>query len=859
MQLIKGAVWTAAIINEWMDGMKKTIIKLSVFILTFIISLIVISKVMNQGNNNLTTEMSPAQLPVITMVTDGIAYNQLHGYKEAMDVAFQRDCVTYLGSGREVVFRVDSYGASIDEISIEVRSRDGGRLIENSPVKELTTKNGQIEARITLKDLIEPEEEYALVILLRTGEETVRYYTRIISSDSLYGAEKLNFVMDFHNKLYDKESARELTKYLESNSQGDNSSYHKVNIHSSFQQITWGELNVTEVTVPVIRMAELTGQTASILLDYIVSTTEERTTTYYTVEEYYRVRYTTDRMYLLDYERTMTQIPNVEGAMYANDKILLGIVDENVMFRESEDGNIILFEVANRLFSYNVTTNKLTVLFSFYDQNNADSRTLYQNHGIKLLDVDEGGNVRFAVYGYMNRGRHEGELGIQIYYYDSTLNTVEEAVYIPSSKSYAILKEEMDQLLYLNRENELYIFLENIVYGVSLNEKTYERIVEIDQDNSMQVSDNHKILVWQMGEDIYHSDTLVVKNLNNKKEQKIQADSGEAIMPLGFMGEDVIYGVARNEDIETDNTGRIFYPMYKVCISNPDGDLLKEYSQENIYVTGCSVENNQITLEQVRRISEESYEETEQGHITNNLEKTEGKNQLITAVTERYKKFMEIQTTRTIDNKSIKILTPKEVVFEGGRELDLEPQITTARYYVYGPYGVEGIFNAPSRAVELASAISGVAVGGKGEIVWRKGTRSVRNQIMAIKEPEMSEGQSSLAVCLDTILKYEGMVRDSQSLLNQGRTAVDILEESLENVQMLDLTGCSLDAVLYYVSQDIPVLATLKNGEAVLLVGYNELQIGIMDPVTGLYKKGINDTAEWFEENGNCFITFIRQ
>lgn len=849
----------AAIINEWMDGMKKTIIKLSVFILTFIISLIVISKVMNQGNNNLTTEMSPAQLPVITMVTDGIAYNQLHGYKEAMDVAFQRDCVTYLGSGREVVFRVDSYGASIDEISIEVRSRDGGRLIENSLVKELTTKSGQIEARITLKDLIEPEEEYALVILLRTGEETVRYYTRIISSDSLYGAEKLNFVMDFHNKLYDKESARELTKYLESNSQGDNSSYHKVNIHSSFQQITWGELNVTEVTIPVIRMAELTGQTASILLDYIVSTTEERTTTYYTVEEYYRVRYTTDRMYLLDYERTMTQIPNVEGAMYANDKILLGIVDENVMFRESEDGNIILFEVANRLFSYNVTTNKLTVLFSFYDQNNADSRTLYQNHGIKLLDVDEGGNVRFAVYGYMNRGRHEGELGIQIYYYDSTLNTVEEAVYIPSSKSYAILKEEMDQLLYLNRENELYIFLENIVYGVSLNEKTYERIVEIDQDNSMQVSDNHKILVWQMGEDIYHSDTLVVKNLNNKKEQKIQADSGEAIMPLGFMGEDVIYGVARNEDIETDNTGRIFYPMYKVCISNPDGDLLKEYSQENIYVTGCSVENNQITLEQVRRISEESYEETEQGHITNNLEKTEGKNQLITAVTERYKKFMEIQTTRTIDNKSIKILTPKEVVFEGGRELDLEPQITTARYYVYGPYGVEGIFNAPSRAVELASAISGVAVGGKGEIVWRKGTRSVRNQIMAIKEPEMSEGQSSLAVCLDTILKYEGMVRDSQSLLNQGRTAVDILEESLENVQMLDLTGCSLDAVLYYVSQDIPVLATLKNGEAVLLVGYNELQIGIMDPVTGLYKKGINDTAEWFEENGNCFITFIRQ
>ena len=35
--------------------------------------------------------------------------------------------------------------------------------------------------------------------------------------------------------------------------------------------------------------------------------------------------------------------------------------------RESEDGNVVAFVAANRLFCYNITTNKLTLVFSFYD------------------------------------------------------------------------------------------------------------------------------------------------------------------------------------------------------------------------------------------------------------------------------------------------------------------------------------------------------------------------------------------------------------------------------------------------------------------------------------------------------------
>ena len=76
----------------------------------------------------------------------------------------------------------------------------------------------------------------------------------------------------------------------------------------------------------------------------------------------------------------------------------------------------------------------------------------------------------------------------------------------------------------------------------------------------------------------------------------------------------------------------------------------------------------------------------------------------------------------------------------------------------------------------------------------------------------------------------------------------------------MDLTGCRLDAVLYYVNRDIPVLALLEDGDAVLLVGFNEYNAGIMDPRTGkIDKMGMNDSGEWFTQNGNQFITYVRE
>ena len=840
--------------------MKKTIIRIAVCVVVFLASALIIGSIMNQGHNNMTMEMAPATLPMITMESGGVACNELHGNTVEMDVAYQKDCITLLGEGRQANFTVDTFGREITGISTEVRSIDGSRLIENSEVTGWKANGKSFSVSLTLKDLIDTNTQYSLTLILELeGEQKVYYYTTILWNDDVHISEILEFATDFHGKLYDKEMAKELTKYLEPNSKlTDNGTFHKVNIHSSFQQITWGSLEPVQEDAASIRLTQISGNVASLLMDFVVSTGEGKNKIYYNVEEYYRVRYTSERMYLLDYERTMTQIPDTTR-MYANDKILLGITDENVDMMESADGNTVVFSDMGQLLSYNAATNGLTVIFSFYDKDNADRRTLYDNHGIKILDVDEGGNVKFAVYGYMNRGRHEGETGIQIISYDNSLNTIEEEVYIPYSKSYAVLKDEMEQLLYRNRQQHVYFFLENGVYDVDLENRSAEQLVSIRQDDSLQVSENHEIIVWQEGDDINHSNQLNVRNLNTGEQTVIRAEDGEAIRPLGFMGEDIIYGVARESDIRTENSGQIFYPMYKVCISNSSGDNLKEYGQDGIYIVDCAIEGNQITLSRIQRSENGSYQEILNDQIMNNVEEEPGQNKVVTADIDIYERYVQIQTKTTIDTRTIKVLNPKEVVFEGGRELTLDAVSEVSRYYVYNAYGVQGIYSAPGKAVKEAYDSSGVVANDRGITVWLKGNRVSRNQIMAIKEESVTDQKNSLTVCLDNILRHAGITRNTEYDLAQGKTAIQILEENMTGVQVLDLSGCSLDAVLYYVNQDIPVLAILEDGEAVLVTGFNEFNVVIMEPSTGkLYKKGMNDATTWFAENGNHFISYMK-
>lgn len=839
--------------------MKKYIIKIAVCIIVFVCTLFISSSLYNQGNADMTATMEHATLPVVHMTNGSLSFNTLYGYRQAMDGKLLRDTITPLEAGRSLSFTIDKYGNEIKSLSFEVRSIDGSRLVESTQLTNYKEEADVIRGTVNIKDLIEKEQEYNWILKVETPTETVSYYTRIIDADEYYTAEKLAFVKEFHEKTFDKEKAKELVSYLESNSKGDNTTLSKVDIHCSLSQITWGNLQIARLTQPDINIQEIEKQTASIRVNYMVQSVKGKNKYCYHVSEYYRIRYTADRVYLLDFERTMNQIFDVDADVYASNKIMLGIRDAQVQMMESDGGSNLAFVNADQLFCYHAADKKFAYLFSFYD--GMDVRSYHNQHDIKLLSVDETGNVTFMVYGYMNRGHQEGRVGIQIYEYNGMLNTIEERIFIPYNKSFAALKADVEQLSYINKNGIVYLYLDGSILAVQIGEQSYSEVASELQEGSFQVSASDEMLVWQNAGNAYDCTGLILMNLNTGVRKEISVKGDKRLLPLGFIGEDLIYGVAHYDDIREDYTGSITFPMYAVYIQNEKGDILKSYEQPGVYVTGSTITDNLITLKRVEKDeSGDAYQAIMDDQIVNNIIEESGYNSSEVVATQDYEKIIQLVLKGTIEPNKLKFTEPKEVIYEGSRDLEIQVQNPIERFYVYGRDGIMGTFTHLSDAVKLAYENVGTVINEDGEYIWKRSGRSTRNQIMAIKGSMKEEGTSALAVCLETILSYEGVSKNVQSMLNRKMTVTEILEENLTDAQILELSGVSLDAVLYYVNQDIPVLVTLEEEDAMLIIGFNELNIVVMNPNNGnVYKVGMKDATQLFEEHGNRFITYLRK
>jgi uncharacterized protein YvpB len=108
------------------------------------------------------------------------------------------------------------------------------------------------------------------------------------------------------------------------------------------------------------------------------------------------------------------------------------------------------------------------------------------------------------------------------------------------------------------------------------------------------------------------------------------------------------------------------------------------------------------------------------------------------------------------------------------------------------------------------------------------------------------------------MLVREGESVDVHSLLNQGEKPIAILQAALKDATVLDLTGCSMTEVLYYVAQGNPVYAINSSGEAVLIVGYDASNVYIYNPKTGSNTTvGQTEASADFEAAGNVFISYV--
>ena len=785
--------------------MKKQWINIGVLTGVFIAAVIVFSYLTNRGNDNMTADLGTATLPTISFSCDGYDVNPLTGYKQEMDIATMRDSVTPV-TANQLVMNIDAYNRDILSVSYRVCSLDGQQMLYENIMED-------VKAQMTLP--IEEgilTEERMLVVELEVESEEVYYYTRIKDPSECNLTSCMEYIYNFHENALSKAENSGISDAIEPSGEGDNTTFQHVTIHSDYDHVTWGDLEPKVSGEERWYVMETNASYTSVKLEYeVLCSGEENQTDRYRVKEFFRVRMAADHIYLLNYDRKMEQIFNGSQKVLSEKGLLLGIASYDVPYMVNDDGTIVSFVQANELWNYNQDKDELSLLFSFVDAENMDVRNMTDAHEIKILAVEEDGNTTFAVYGYMNRGAHEGEVGAAVYYYNSSKNSIEEKVFVPSTKSAAIAADELERLVYYStQKNMFYMLVGGTLYEIDLEKDRREELASGLTEGQYAVSDDGSMVAYQTDGNEDEATEITVKNLEDGAEYNISCAENECIKPLDFIYSDFVVGTARKDDAGTTIAGEQVLPMYKIEIRSAENEIIKTYESDNSYVQSVEVEDGMLTL---RRVSKNGtvYSGMNAEYITNNEDKEKSNISLESYSTELKETQMRLTFADGIQDQMPKVLKPKQVLFEQADVEEFDSSLQTEGYYVYAYGELQGIYETAGDAIAEADRQSGVAVDTSLRYIYERGNR-------------------------DTQYSMEGKDETISAMLQQlqsGKRPAEVISEISGNKGM-NLTGCTTEELLYLISRGCLIIGMTDSQNSVILRGYTDETVNYIEAGTGV-------------------------
>ena len=645
---------------------------------------------------------------------------------------------------------------------------------------------------------------------------------------------------------------------------GDNTTFNYVDLSCTLNQITWADLKPEVLGDVVASYKEINSSYNVITIDYVVTYVNDAgETEFYNVEEYYRLRMTIDRMYVLNFERTMEQIFRGENNFFNGDNaIQLGIRDANVDYEISKTGDVIAFVQQGELWCFDRVNNKIVQVFSFRKEEGIDARDNWDQHDIKIARVDEAGSVDFVVYGYMNRGEHEGEVGTAVYHYDGLVQTIEEEVFIPSDTSYEILKAQMGQLMYVNEQGMLYLILDEKLYQVNLDSLSTKVLVEGLKENCYKISQSNQYFAWVDANQEFASSTITLMNLNDGSTYEISESGNEYLRPLGFIDNDFIYGIAKAKEVSVGEAGNTQFPMQSLKIMATSEDshkIIKEYQPSKGRVESISVADYTVTVQLMKK-SGSQYLTAGTDSIMNREADTETKITLESTATERKETQYQLTMKDSADTKKVKMITSKLVLLEEPRTLTFEDNKDQERFYVYEKGDVVLATDHIADAILCANENLGVVVDNNQQYVWMRARKNMQSAFSGLKVASADKGASSVVQAVSAMLDYCGKGLGVKQLVDNGATPKSVLEETLTDSVVLDVSGCTVNEILFYVSQGSPVFAMTGSKSAVLVTGYSQTNIYYYDPADGSTKSMSLDAADkLFTKAGNLFFTYLNR
>lgn len=789
--------------------------------------------------------MEEPTLPVIYADIQGYYANAMHGYIQDMGNKAASDCITPLPENRKLELKICLYDNSISEISYEIRSLDLTHYIENTTIDiPEQDDEGNAYAELPIQNMIDKDTPYLLKIKLVLGEKTVNYYTRIIWTDNDNIFRMIRTAADFTGKTFEYDTARDLTVYLETDDNADNSSLDTVRLNSSFSQITWGDSGMKLDGTLNVNVKEYDGMMGAIEVSYLTQSPSDAGdgTDHYENTDEFTMRAGTDRVYMLNYKRQTSQIFEGNKHLFAGNRIRLGIISKDKLQTvKSENSRFIVFKTDKELWSYDQTGKKAVNVFSFRSENDR-IRASYDCFDIKALSVDDDGNVDFVVYGYMNRGRHEGSNGIVYYRYNSQNDSMEELFFIPVADNYENIRLELEELCTKSSSGMFYVKQGDAISAIDTTSQEMMSVVSNLSSGRYAVSGDQRKIAWLEG-DGDTENSIKLMDTESGSTSTINSGNGRVLSVIGFYNEDLIYGERGLDDNRIVNGKIKGMPIYALHIIDSDLNSVMDYSKDGMYFDDIKIEGDRIHLAQYKKgdADHEFVFVSRDTIVSSEQEKDQYTEFVSSSDSETKKKVYFVELDENIKStRNLEVTAPRNITYEksGNIELQSSRRSDDIVFYSYANGELTGKSDSLEEALDHCYDEMGWITDANSVVLYN---RADRTQSYTVREP------LSAAEPLMTAVE-NGMTDDMISS---------------DGYIIMDAQGIELNRLLYYINKGNPVMARLGDGAFCLIYAYDRTSVSIFypaenDELSTKTSMDIAEAAQYFGKYQSDYICFVK-
>ncbi|MCR4673187.1 MAG: hypothetical protein K5637_08185 [Lachnospiraceae bacterium] len=841
-----------------MNKIRKILITVLLYIGIFAAAVIISDLVKNGGMGTASADVTESTLPVVYVKSGGKRINAMYGFVNPVDAGYFHDTMTPVGSSLTVNLVVDSTENAVEGMSYELYNDSFDALIESGDCETPEKSDKGWNTRLVFRNELYSNREYCLRIILDDGTgRNINYYTRVHYGESLYVSEKLKFVTDFNEATFDKDSD-DISRYLEtrSSSGSSGSDYSLVTIESTFDAVTWGKLDPVRISDLNIVMKEINTETGVFTLSYSVEVGSGSTAAQYIISEYYRIKYIDDQMYLWDFRRQMFALPDTQTASFSDGYMSLGIGDSDklsmVRFGDG-DRSMCAVTDGNWLWLYDATNQIVT---SVYDSSNT---RFCSEPGdmtrLKVISTDpKTGDICFMVYGYIGSGRHEGSEGILLYRFDHESVAVYQIAYIPYTASLVQLDEGVGDLACMDGNGNLYLKLDGNIYRFGIDSGDFEQVFE-EYSGRSYASSNEGYVAFSEGgeEDLPGGGSIVTVDLSSGDKKTVDG-GGMQLVPLGYIGDVLIYGVLDPAQADAYDPQTGLMKMTEIHLAGTDLSDLKVYSRDAYYIKGITVSGGSITISMIKRSEALAGDEEYADYIIYNSSAQDEDTISLASISRG--SSGTVNAIRVGSSTFVPITQTARTMSEGyGITREYTQQSERAQvYYVYAYGHMERSFSSLADAVDFAHDTAGIVMSGSKKVLWQCDGRAYIWSLDMEDYISAEEAGGKTLGLVKNICAYEGW-KVPEDITVSG--VYDTLSSALP-VSVMDLTGMELDDVLHFVYRDRIVAARTGSGAYCMIIGYDTLYIYTVDIESGQRQDySWSSAEELFEKAGNVFYSYI--